>query len=289
MAGIASAVIGSISRAVGAAPVAERPCDLVLIPLLDDGSNDPQADMMRFQYFPESIQDTKAVNYQQKEIPGASLPLYQWVASGERLISFSATFTSDADLAADPRIAGLLDNRSGLQDRNVDVRSAVAWLRQFQFPHYRSGSSSTSGAAGGGGGGAGANGQGVSFISYPPKRLRLFIPNSGIGIAGGNPANAQGALFPHSVTCVMTQCDVTWDAFFPSGMPRIATVSLAFAQVPQDGAGVRFPTATTLADAARPGRAAIGSMPVYGYNLRANPRTSSLANGGETIRASGGR
>lgn len=111
---------------------------------------------LSFQYFPESISDTKGVNQQNKEIPGASLPLYQWVSSGERLISFTASFTADMDITTNP------DLRQGaLRRRNPDIRSALLWLRRFLMPSYS------------------------ASRTFPPAKLRLHIPNSGIGLIGG--------------------------------------------------------------------------------------------------------
>jgi hypothetical protein len=42
----------------------------------------------------------------------------------------------------------------------------------------------------------------------------------------------------------MTQCDITWEQFFPSGLPRIASVQLSFAEVAQSGGSVNLPAFT---------------------------------------------
>lgn len=187
-----------------------------------------------FQYFPETLNDSKAVNYQQKEIPGGSLPLYQWVASGERLISFTAVFTCDVDYGATALTTDLssgtaasvtaaaLQGRlksAGQLTRNPDLRGAVAWLRRYMLPTYE-----------------GDAFEGTNFTKAPNK-LRLYIPNSGIGYAGG------GISSNDSIYCVMTQCEVTYEAFFPSGWCRALTVSLSFAEIPQRNGGVYFPHA----------------------------------------------
>jgi len=183
-----------------------------------------------FQYWPESITDSRAINYQQKEIPGGSLPLYQWINGGERLISFTAVFTTDVDLLsaeAPPKLFGAGDSKSklierlessGVRRRNVDIRSAIAWLRQYMYPTY-------------------GNERGGALTSAPNK-LILILPNSGIGLAGTNYRN------PDSVIAVMTQCDVTYEQFFPNGLPRIASVSLAFAEVPNHSGTIHFPGKT---------------------------------------------
>lgn len=186
-----------------------------------------------FQYFPETLQDSKSINYQQKEIPGGSLPLYQWVASGERLISFTAVFTCDVDygggsaalantiveaqaaVAAEEALRERLHSAGQLR-RNPDLRGAVAWLRRYMVPSYD------------------------KDYTYAPNKLRLYLPNSGIGYAGGSDASTSA---PDSIHCVMTQCEVTYEAFFPSGWCRSLTVALSFAQIPQFNGGVYFPHA----------------------------------------------
>jgi hypothetical protein len=210
-----------------------------------------------FQYFPESISDNKAVNWQSKEIPGGSLPIYQWVASGERTISFTAQFSSDIDLALLVTDVGAFAanaakerlKRSGQGERNIDVRSAAVWLRQYMLPTYDS----------------------VKQRTIPPAKLKLNLPQSGIGLAGGeNNFTSQDA---DSVLCVMTSCDITWEKFFPSGNPRLASVSLAFSQIPQFNQVVSFPGRTkAMREVAENGKVVAGTS-FFGYNsfFRSNP------------------
>ncbi len=188
---------------------------------------DPQTDQPTFaaslQYFPESLNDTKAVSWQSKEVPGGSLPMYQWTGSGERTISFTAQFTTDIDFYAPNRTADLTETQQRLRNAgqskyNIDIRSAVIWLRSHMLPTYN------------------ANGQSVA----PPK-LMLYIPKSGIGLAGGSSPLIQQN--NDAIICVMTSCEVTWEKFFVSGAPRIASVSLSFAQVPQYKGQIAFPSA----------------------------------------------
>ena len=68
--------IGSVTSMVrgGLVPKAAR---AYIIPLDPYQADKVVLDELRvFQYFPETIQDTKAVNWQSKEIPGLSHPLY---------------------------------------------------------------------------------------------------------------------------------------------------------------------------------------------------------------------
>jgi hypothetical protein len=180
----------------------------------------------RFQYFPETISDTKQVNYQRRDVPGASLPIYQWVNSGERLISFTAVFSTDVNLGLSYTTAFSLHERlkgAGHEDRNVDIRAAVSVLRDKMMPLYPKSTTPTQ-------------------VKAPPKLL-LYLPGTGIGWAGGFNTGAPEA--EHSVICIMTQCDVSWESFFPNGLPRLATVQLSFAQLAQRGGRVVFPSSRT--------------------------------------------
>jgi hypothetical protein len=216
----------------------------------------------RFQYFPDSITDSKAVNWEPKEIPGGSLPLYSYTGSGERTLSFTAYFTTDIDHLAGQeesdsnvvgaqgqaaiaetlaltreathRRQGLMTTLStlrqrlrqaGAEDRNPYIPGALSWLRRFMLPRY--GENTAVGVP----------------LTKPPHKLLLHFPGTDIerlGGAGGFSVQGGGIL------CVMTQCDITFEALFPSGNPRIASVNLAFAEVPQRGGYVRFPSATDL-------------------------------------------
>jgi hypothetical protein len=191
------------------------------------------------QYYPETITDSKQVNYSPKEIPGASLPLYQWVNSGERTISFTAVFTSDTDhyLAreaegADEDVSAALLFRarkhnemtkaSGVGGRNVFIPGALAWLRRFLYPRY--GSVTEAGTA----------------LTMPPRKVLLSLPGTFISMNGG----AGGFSSVGGIYAIMTQCEISYTALFPSGNPRIAEVQLVFAEVAQVGGRVRFPGVT---------------------------------------------
>ena len=212
----------------------------------------------KFQYFPDSIADTKQVSYQPKEVAGGSLPLYQWTGSGERTISFTAYFTTDVDhlvhqqtIDFDARFGSTLTDQSpppgvatrvrsidaaveaaytrlqaaGARDRNPFIPGLLLWLRRFMIPRY------------------GENGEIGVPITRPPHKLLLHIPGSEIELYGGQGGFSQRG---GGLLCVMTTCDITIDALFPSGNIRSANVSLAFAEVPQRGGAVRFPSATPL-------------------------------------------
>jgi hypothetical protein len=192
----------------------------------DGGAGDPRR---RLQYFPETLTDSKAVNYQVKDIPGGSLPLYQWVSSGAREISFTAVWTTDVDhysQTADQESAPWARAQAiterlkahGVEERNVWIPGALAWLRRFLIPRY--GDTTEVGVP----------------LTFPPRKILLSIPGALHLNGGGGGFSGSGGIY-----CVMTQCEISYESFFPSGDPRIATAQLTFAEVPQVGGRVKFP------------------------------------------------
>lgn len=164
-----------------------------------------------FQYFPETLQDNPTITYQKRPIPGATLPLYSWINNDARTISFTAEFSCDLDIG-EPSVAERVQATSANQ-RNVDIRAAIARLRSFCLPTYSGGR------------------------TVPPRKLVLCIENSGIGAAYGSGIGGED-----SILCVMTQCSVSYDAFFPSNVPRLVSVQLAFEQLAQYQGTVDFPS-----------------------------------------------
>jgi hypothetical protein len=236
----------------------KRASEVAIMPILDDSvrkasseADDFQNNLtLSFQYFPETLTDTKAVNYSTKNIPGASLPLYQWVSGGERLISFTAYFSCDNDLIS-PGKSGLFNSLKvvGQERRNVDIRAAVFWLRRYMLPTYETDSATK------------------LVQTKAPKKMMLIIPGSGMGMAGG--AFPGGYMHSDAMVCIMKQCDVTYESFFTSGLPRLASVQLAFAQSAQVDGLVRFPHSD-------PKIAARNRITgTYGYNI--SPRNRSSA------------
>jgi hypothetical protein len=263
---------------------ATRRSDVYITELGDDDlpltGADGAAQWRRFQYFPESINDTKQVNYQTKEVPGASIPLYQYTNSGERQITFTAVFTTDVDhlsalegtdfdgpTAEEFRDQSLTIGRTarlktidtavqimqtrlaaaGVQDRNPFIPGALVWLRRFVLPRY--GESTEVGVP----------------LTKPPRKLLLHITGSEIERFGGGGGFSVGG---GGILCIMTQCDIEIQAFFPSGNIRSANVSLAFTEVAQRGGFVRFPSAADLdANAAQ------------WYSLVARARANSAGSG----------
>lgn len=219
-------------------------------------------DSFAFQYFPASLSDSKAAEYESSTPAGSSLPIYGWKSSGARTLSFTATFTCDMDLLAPAGSSfgggeGVFEELQALGEdvRNVDIRAAVAWLRKFLLPSYNGGTSDVG-----------------QVLTQAPRKAVLCIPGSGIGLAGGDDG-VRSLITPDMVLCVMTQCDVEWKRFFPSGLPRIAEVQLAFEQCPQQGGYVLYPSNTDAFQdlPLQGGPAAQGPTKLYPYTLRGKP------------------
>jgi hypothetical protein len=133
-------------------------------------------------------------------------------------LSFTAVFARDHE-PDEPIASGLtglvkvaadkigLGPESGDPAREPPIEAAISWLRYFTYPLYRSGE---------------------IRVFEPPKVLLVF---SGSSLAYDSSAG---------LVCVMTGCEVTYEAWFPNGSPRIVEVALEFAEVVQRGDSVKF-------------------------------------------------
>lgn len=156
-----------------------------------------------FQYWPESVTDTETPRYAEKEVPGASHPLYQWTGGSGREITFTAIFTAEVD---DETTANLASNPAGSvilpsARYTVDVNAAISRLKTYMRGSYPMGS--------------------LNQATKAPPRLRLVLDGTELG--GEN----------ESVLVIIKSAPVTYEAWFPSGKPRVASVQLTFAEVVQ--------------------------------------------------------
>jgi hypothetical protein len=185
----------------------------------------------KFQYYPETINDSRGVEYQTKNVVGSSHPIYQWVHGSERRISFEAIFTLDyspydinndstpsavgaltqgfstvSSFAKNPisSIGGLIKGKDSSQ-AGLDIAGAIAWLRSKTYPTYYTNASVD-----------------------PPPKLLLWLENSGI-------TSFVGSFEVDVVPVLLTRCDVTYEAFFRNGRPRAVTISLEFVETIQVG------------------------------------------------------
>lgn len=165
------------------------------------------------QWFPESLNDTKQVEWNNKSIPGGSHPLYSFIGGGAREISFTVVLTCDED----PALVNVSVNDSK-PGRSTDIRAEIQFLRQFMHAAY-------------------SKVQGARVM--PPPAASLTVKNLGWGCEGSGPSGS--TLSPSdTVYALMTGCDVTYSRLFPSGHPRIVEVSLTFAEIVQFDRVVRF-------------------------------------------------
>lgn len=201
---------------IGHVPIS-RPARAYIIPLNIRKNDAIMCGNVRyFQYFPESIRDVKQVNYQNRDIPGLSHPLYSWTSGGPREISFTAVFTRDSMPSVNS--LNLFSNSEYSNDvlqteedqYNVDICAAVSWLRSFMYPEVSIQEASGSPGA----------------RPFPPRKLILGLP--GVNIS----PYSSGAV-KHEMCCFMRTCDVNYEAFFPNGSPRIAKVTLLFVETMQ--------------------------------------------------------
>lgn len=218
-----------------------------IIPLDVYKDDKPVNDQKRyFQYFPESVNVTKQVNWQTKEIPGLSHPLYQWISGGAREITFTSVFTRDRELTiGEKRALGSMfvtkgdvtllsggEERKTLADpRNVDIPSAIAWLTSFQLPNYAANHDAT------------RSFDPSRHRPKPPSKLILGLPGLRLGMGSRSGHSAD------ELVCVMLSADVTYESFFSDGTPRIARVALSFAETIQVRNKVGFSEAGALRNA----------------------------------------
>jgi hypothetical protein len=214
--------VGSLLSIIngGGHPQPQRPY-ITPLSAVDDSRIESQT--RYFQYWPEEINDNKQTNWETKNIPGLSHPIYQWISGGGREIGFTAIFTRDRALTSAEKV--FLQQNASLASTfatsetfggsvagvpydpyNVDIPSILAYLRQFLYPTYSNNPQAR---------------------AKPPAKLILGFPGSRIN------ANPWGQLSDDEIVCFMTQCDVNIAGFFGDGTPRIAKIALQFTELIQ--------------------------------------------------------
>lgn len=175
-------------------------------------SNVKEDDVFVFQYWPETVEDSYGVSYQEKTIPGGSHPLFQWVGGTGREVSFTAIFTAELDIARELENAGSAFHRnplnpSGLGGKyTVDVAAAVARLQSYLRPKYTE--------------------KGLTAATIPPQRLWLVMEGLNLGGDGED-----------AILTVLKSAGISYQACFPNGNPRYVEVSVSFAEVVQHMGG----------------------------------------------------
>lgn len=173
---------------------------------------------MLFQFWPESLTDTKSVEYAKKEVLGSSHPLYQFIRGGERALSFTAVFVRDINPSGFSFIGAKSKTETAtvLGDKySVDINAAMWALRRFMYPSYATG----------------------DLKAFPPEVLQLQMDNTAIG-----GFNNDGAV--DIMNCIMARCDFHIEAWFPDGVPRYATADMEFWETiqsdPSEPANLRY-------------------------------------------------
>ena len=112
----------------------------------ETGATIPGLEARALQFYPETINDAYAPNWIDKQIPGGSHPLKQWVSNSARTISFQVIISRDikpdhllpfgVNIVVNPQS----DTNAPF---NRDIRQDIAFLRSFCYPVYDSGSGVT--------------------------------------------------------------------------------------------------------------------------------------------------
>lgn len=195
--------------------VATDTADGEKVPWAKDGGNWTK---IALQYWPESLTDSRSSEWNPRNIPGGSHPIYQWTHGGERRLSFTAVFARDhePDDSKTTNLGGFLKSAAsavglgpakGDPARDPPIEAAIKWLRYFTYPLYKKG----------------------SVRVYEPPKVVLVFEGSDLSHDGSE-----------GLITVMTGCEVTYEAWFPNGKPRIVEVALEFAEVVQHESRVRF-------------------------------------------------
>lgn len=168
------------------------------------GSRLNSADALVFQYWPESLEDSYQVEYGTKQSFGATHPLFQWTGGSGRDITFTARFTSELESIYD----GVSATGLSASDRyTVDCRAALDYLRAGMLPSY-------------------GNGNDLNTLAAPPSRFFLVMEGTRLG---GQDKDW--------VLCLLRSAPITYEAWFPSGRPRIVEAALTFSECVQFSAG----------------------------------------------------
>ena len=151
-----------------------------------------------FQYWPESLSDTKDSTWEERRIPGLSHPLYHWSSGGGRTLTFTVTMARDNDPdEIEATAVPILTPRDKLH--NYDIEAAIAWLRSFQLPSYTD-----------------------EGAPLPPPKVFLWLRGMRLGLDG-----------QMGVLCYMSGCDITVQTWFPGGKLRYVEVALSFIEIIQ--------------------------------------------------------
>lgn len=78
-----------------------------------------------FMFNPNDVSDTKGINYGSIEVPGASHPVYQYGAGGERLITFDLYIDGDR---------GRFGREQARDNSSLSIKDELHWYRSLIYP-----------------------------------------------------------------------------------------------------------------------------------------------------------
>lgn len=151
-----------------------------------------------FQFFPETIQDTRTVDLPETSILSFSDKFMLGYQPSTREISFTLRFAQERWALPG---GALVD----WDKYNFDVAVSLQAMRSFTYPigTFDSGGLNST--------------VGVGFLAQP---VRLFLPGTRIGI------------LTDYIIGIMRQYSITYKAFFPDGTPRVADMEVSFVETP---------------------------------------------------------
>lgn len=165
----------------------------------------------RFQYWPESIEDSIEVGWEFTSLPATSHGLAHWTQNGGRTITFEATFARDMQYNPKPHMFLSADPKAtGVKQFNGTPDYMIKYLRAFVHPERKK----------------------DGTVLSPPI-AHVHLAGTSIGADGSD-------IFKG----VMTQCDVSYKRISAdgddSGFTRLAVISLSFREVIQDPKSKKF-------------------------------------------------
>ena len=85
-----------------------------------------------FMFNPNEVKDTKGITWGSKEIPGASHPVYQYGAGGERLISLNLYIDGDRGRKGRQQARAGVNTTTG--EGPLSIMDELMWYRSLQYP-----------------------------------------------------------------------------------------------------------------------------------------------------------
>lgn len=196
----------------------QKPAEFVIMPLRRDGRENTVLGGKRIlQYWPQTIDTSRSANWQDKDVPGAPIPLNQWVSGGSNTLTFTATFSRDMDGKIGDQGIGDFESAEIVEDKfNVDVEAAIAWLNMLSTNSYE------------------RIGDGTVAVAPPVLWIYLVNVNLGVNISASSALSSKAGGF----YCTLRDVGVSRMNWFQSGRTKYANVSLSFTETMQIGGNI---------------------------------------------------